>query len=323
MSDTVLVSIVCNTFNHEKYIKDALEGFVNQKTEYSFEILVYDDASTDKTASIIRQYEEKYPHLIKPIYQTVNQYSRGLRPGQQNRDRAKGKYVAMCEGDDFWTDEYKLQKQISYMEAHPDCTFCFSNGYVHDGIQLQGKIIPWDKYATIKKDSFDYNIGEVEMLGYIPTASFVYRNGLPTVAVSDAAFKGDAYHKLSKTLFGYAHYFEEPMCAYRRNVTGSATDVWVKNPTAYAKQCDSFIALFTDFQEITEHKYDAVFKMRVCQWKINKYYALRDYAELKKIAKSKELRYLKTGNRASVIAYTLKCKYTKLFVWLRSMRTPR
>lgn len=134
---SVLVSITCNTFNHGSYIADALEGFVSQKTNFEYEILVYDDASTDNTASIIRQYEAKYPHLIKPIYQTVNQYSQGLRPGHQNRQRATGKYVAICEGDDYWIDPLKLQKQVDYMEAHPNCTFCFTNGYVAYGSQLE------------------------------------------------------------------------------------------------------------------------------------------------------------------------------------------
>ena len=126
----VVVSIVCNTYNHELYIRDALDSFLSQKTNFPFEILVFDDASTDKTANIIRSYEEKYPDIIKPVYQTVNQYSLGLMPGKQNRERATGKYIAICEGDDYWCDCNKLQKQVDYMESHPDCTFCFTNGYV-------------------------------------------------------------------------------------------------------------------------------------------------------------------------------------------------
>ena len=122
-----LVSISCVSFNHEAYIARALDSFLMQETDFPFEILVYDDASTDRTQAIIRDYEEKYPDLIKPYYQTENQYSQGKYnvEGYFNYPRAKGKYIAMCDGDDYWTDKKKLQLQVDYMEAHPGCSMCF------------------------------------------------------------------------------------------------------------------------------------------------------------------------------------------------------
>ena len=113
-----LVSICCLAFNHEPYIREALEGFLMQKTDFPIEVLIHDDASTDGTASIIREYEERFPDIIKPIYQTENQYSKGIKniSGIFNFPRAKGKYIAMCEGDDYWTDPYKLQKQIDFLD---------------------------------------------------------------------------------------------------------------------------------------------------------------------------------------------------------------
>ena len=106
-----LVSIVCESYNHEPYLRKCLDGFVMQKTNFSFEILIHDDASTDKSADIIREYISKYPQLDwKPIFQIENQYSKGISIWTEIQfPRAQGKYIALCEGDDYWTDPYKLQ----------------------------------------------------------------------------------------------------------------------------------------------------------------------------------------------------------------------
>ena len=121
----VMVSVCCLVYNHEKYLRQCLDGFVNQKTNFKFEVLIHDDASTDSSAAIIREYEEKYPELIKPIYQTENQYSKKVKIGITYQfPRVKGKYIALCEGDDYWTDPLKLQKQIDFLEANPEYSFC-------------------------------------------------------------------------------------------------------------------------------------------------------------------------------------------------------
>jgi len=120
-----VVSIICLAYNHEKYIRQALEGFVMQQTDFPFEIVVHDDASTDQTAAIIKEYASKYPNLFRPIYQTENQYR--LEKGRVTKivyHAAKGKYIALCEGDDYWTDPLKLQKQVDFLEEHPDISLC-------------------------------------------------------------------------------------------------------------------------------------------------------------------------------------------------------
>lgn len=120
-----VVSICCATYNHVHFIRQCLDGFVMQKTDFPFEVLIHDDASTDGTQDIIREYEAKYPDIIKPIYQKENQYSKGVRVSLvYNYSRVRGKYVALCEGDDYWTDPYKLQKQVDFLEAHPDYVMC-------------------------------------------------------------------------------------------------------------------------------------------------------------------------------------------------------
>ena len=113
-----LVSIICTTYNHGPFIRQCLDGFMMQKTNFTFEVLIHDDASTDNTAEIIREYEDKYPDIIKPIYQTENQYQKGIKIGiTYLYPRAKGKYIAECEGDDYWTDPLKLQKQVKILET--------------------------------------------------------------------------------------------------------------------------------------------------------------------------------------------------------------
>ena len=128
-----LVSILCTAYNHEPYIRDALEGFVSQKTDFAFEVLVNDDASSDGTAAIIREFEEKYPEIIRPFYQVENQFSKGIGYIYENifYPNARGKYFAFCEGDDYWTDESKLQRQVDFLESHPDYSACVHNTTLH------------------------------------------------------------------------------------------------------------------------------------------------------------------------------------------------
>lgn len=124
-TNTPLVSINCITYNQELYLAEALNGFIMQKTDFPFEVIIHDDASTDKTADIIREYEANYPKIIKPFYETENQYSKhnGSFFNLINA-KCKGKYIAMCEGDDYWTDENKLQIQVDFLEKHPDFSLC-------------------------------------------------------------------------------------------------------------------------------------------------------------------------------------------------------
>ena len=120
-----LVSICTLVYNHEPYLRECFDGILMQKTNFTFEVLVHDDASIDNSAAIIREYTAKYPNVFKPIYQTENQYSRRVKVSVTYLyPRAKGKYIAFCEGDDYWTDPLKLQKQVDFLESHPDYVMC-------------------------------------------------------------------------------------------------------------------------------------------------------------------------------------------------------
>ena len=129
----VLASVCCITYNHQNFIGEAIEGFLIQETEFPFEVIVHDDASTDGTTEIILEYATKYPRLIRTIIQTDNQYSKG---GLINLrfvfPRAAGKYIAICEGDDYWTDKSKLQKQIMFLENNPEYVITYTDCQAFD-----------------------------------------------------------------------------------------------------------------------------------------------------------------------------------------------
>ena len=166
-----LVAIKCATYNHEPYIRDALEGFVMQKTNFPFVAIVHDDASTDGTPDIIREYAAKYPDIIKPIYETENQYSK--RDGSLRRimnaavEASGAKYVALCEGDDYWTDPLKLQKQVDFLESHPDYSLVFANARLHYDAGLSEDTFPLEKREYTALESYRH----VDF----PTPTLVYR----------------------------------------------------------------------------------------------------------------------------------------------------
>ena len=135
MKDNIMVSIVCVVYNHERFLRDTLNGFVSQVTNFPIEILIHDDASTDGSAAIIHEYEKKYPNIFFPIYQTENQYSKGVKIADVLLyPRCRGKYIAICEGDDYWTDPHKLQKQYDALERNPDIDLCANGARIVDAI---------------------------------------------------------------------------------------------------------------------------------------------------------------------------------------------
>lgn len=160
----MMVTVITITYNHEPYIRECLEGIVSQRTTFPFELLIHDDASTDGTADIIREYEVKYPDIVKPIYQTENQYSRGVPIGHTFLyPRAQGKYIAECEGDDYWTDPLKLQKQVDFLESHPDYGMCYTRV---------------ERYSQARKKMLGEWGGPAETIGQL-----LERNTVPTLTV--------------------------------------------------------------------------------------------------------------------------------------------
>ena len=121
----IKVSVICLVYNHEKYLRQCLEGMVSQQTDFAYEILIHDDASTDNSALIIKEYEERYPELIRVVYQKENQYSKGRKITKDILfPMARGKYLAICEGDDYWCNDNKLFLQYHALEENTKCSLC-------------------------------------------------------------------------------------------------------------------------------------------------------------------------------------------------------
>ena len=214
--NNILVSISCITYNHEKYISEALESFLMQKTNFKYEILIHDDASTDKTADIIRKYEKQFPDIIKPIYQTENQYSKGTKINVvYNFTRAQGKYIALCEGDDYWTDPFKLQKQVNYMEQHPECTLCLHSSIkVSKGNEFLGKL----DYHKENRIATAEDIVSQTVAGH--TSSMLFSTSLVRCLPNYYFYAhiGDYPLKIYLASKGYVYYMSKIMSAYRVGV---------------------------------------------------------------------------------------------------------
>ncbi len=171
-----IVTVITLVYNHEPYIRQCLEGIVMQKTDFFFEVLVHDDASTDSSANIIREYEEKYPDIIKPIYQTENQHSKKVGIFKTFiYPIVKSKYIAMCEGDDYWTDPYKLQKQVDFLETHSQYDLCSHRFRIYNAENkvFINKLEP-TMDDNVKGIEFDAELGLY--ISYYQTMTLVFRS---------------------------------------------------------------------------------------------------------------------------------------------------
>ena len=224
----LMVTIRCITYNHEPYIRQCLESFVMQKTNFRFEAIVHDDASTDGTAAIIREFAEKYPEIIKPIYETENQYSK--HDGSLARilnEHTHGKYVALCEGDDYWIDPNKLQIQVDFLESHPEYTMCFHNAFVCFGQVFNSE----KRFATLNNEA--YSGSAIYASFIVPTASVMLKkcvcfSELYTSAKINKKFiYGDILLWLSCATFGKIYGMSKVMSVYRKHEGGA---IWKMSP---------------------------------------------------------------------------------------------
>ena len=222
--DSPLVSIVCEVYNHAPFLRQCLDGFISQKTSFPFEILIHDDASKDESASIIREYEKEFPGLFRPIYQTKNQYSQGVSIWASIQfPRAKGKYIALCEGDDYWIDPYKLQKQIDILEKDTTLMAVVTNACIVDQygntIQITNdSIVPDNKEGRYDLHSF-FSKGH-----HYQTGNVVFRNNHSEEVIQKMNYTRNKYlgdWTLWAILHSYGDFFylDQVTSAYRINPT--------------------------------------------------------------------------------------------------------
>lgn len=304
----VLVSINCITYNHEKYIADALEGFLNQKTDFDFEIVIGEDCSTDNTRKIIEEYMKKYP---KKIILITSEKNVGVIENERRiYESSSGKYIAVCEGDDFWIDPYKLQKQIDYMEKNKDCTLCFHNAYtVNVNRNVIGTMISKDIENRI------YDCGEIAILGFIPTASKVYlketMSNIPEWYKT--AIVEDFPSQLIITSKGYAYYMKDIMSAYRTGVENSATYTLfhkLNNEKIIIENQEKLISLVDDFDIYSQFKYSEKLLQRR---KLYEYELYLMKGDIKKLKESRYEEFYKVIGIRSKIRLYLKSYMPKIY----------
>jgi glycosyltransferase involved in cell wall biosynthesis len=256
-----LVSIVCTAYNHEPYIAKALDSFVMQQTSFPIEIVVHDDASTDNTAAIIRQYESKYPKLFVCIYQTENQYSKPERDIYHDIviPITRGKYIAICEGDDYWIDPTKLEKQVTFMELGPNLSMSFHAARVDFAEGNRRSIYYFRKGRSILKPKEVIVGGN----GFYATCTAMFKREVfdDYPAFFFRSPVGDAIWALNAIRKGDVGYIDKAMAVYNNGVPGSWTEMSSKQELS--KKLERFITMEdvrNQFDQYTGYKFSSAIR---------------------------------------------------------------
>lgn len=232
------VSIICNTYNQDSYLERAIKSILAQKTSFNYEIIIHDDVSTDGTIDIIRKYVSEYPDTVRAIYEQENQYSKGadfFTPIV--KDIAKGKYVAICEGDDFWIGEDKLQLQWDTLENHPECDMCACWGctVTEDGTREVSQIRPMMGDGILRPEDVILGGGQFLVTAGLFFRKQMYENMLEFEKIIPFL---DYAQQIKGSLRGGIFYIDRKMAAYRRYASGSWTNNVLRNKEKLYAQWD-------------------------------------------------------------------------------------
>ena len=241
-----IVSVRTSTYNHAPYIKQCIEGVLMQKTTFPFEFIIGEDFSTDGTRDIVFEYAKRYPNIIRVVSADYNVGSKAN--GQRCIQRCRGKYIAICEGDDYWIDPLKLQRQVEFLETHSDYSMCFHNAFIYYVQQHNTKLF---NHFT---DDCDLSMHDAIHFWHVPTASILirkeevyYPNWLVRIYCGDYPLIIYACHK------GKIRCFHNIMSVYRVNTIGtSATSQVLKRIIFTSEQK---ILLLKSFDKGTNQKY--------------------------------------------------------------------
>ena len=275
MSDKIIVSVICTVYNHEKYLEKCLDGILKQKTTFNYEVLVHDDASTDGSAAILKKYVAKFPDIIVPIFQKKNVYSQGINPTHIMLKMARGKYIAICEGDDFWIDPDKLQKQVNFLEKHVDYSLCVHAAYyAHENGTIDAK-------KVFKAYKMDRSVGTDEILdGWkFATNSIVYRKSAredPIIPFQMDCENGDFAMAVYLSLNGKVYYMKDIMSAYRVDSVGSLNWKWKRNTEQFVQSKKRFIEMLYRIDSYTQNNYHAIIEKNIRAMKFSVFYASGD-----------------------------------------------
>ena len=250
-NNEITVTIRCIVFNHEPYLRQCLDGFIEQKTNFKFEVWVHDDASTDGSAAIIKEYAEKYPDIIKPYFEKENQYSKHDGSFQRitySPKYLRGKYIALCEGDDYWIDSSKLQKQVDFLESHQDYTMVCNRTklYSEKKHKYIGENYCYNKDAIVKAKDVIYRSGL-----FISTCSIIYRKEIrdnyPDYCRKCAV--GDYPLQIMAAMKGKIYYFNEIMsvCRIQNSNSWMGMQKWQAIDDKNLSRIDSMIRMFKGF----------------------------------------------------------------------------
>ena len=286
----IKVSILCSTYNQKEFIVQALDSFLMQKTDFDFEVLVHDDASTDGTTEIVKQYQKKYPNIFKPIYQKENQFSKGNKRiiTKFLFPKARGKYLSLCEGDDFFTDENKLQRQVDFLDKNPDYALCFHPVRVFFESKRKKDFIFPDLNKITK-----FTLNNLLKENFIQTNSVMYRKQKKYDYPETIFLPGDWYLHIYHARFGKIGFINKVMSAYRRHRGGMWWNSY-NNPSALVNEFGvEILTMHLETMALLgkNKKYKNIILDNFINF-INYYVKLsnENYAEIKLKTKDKEMR---------------------------------
>lgn len=257
-SAEMTVSITCVAFNHEQYIEETLDSFLMQETNFPFEILINDDVSNDRTVEILKSYEEEFPDIVKPVYQTENQYSQGINTMAILFPYVTGKYVAYCDGDDYWIDKEKLQIQVDAMNEHPELDLCFHTTYevINDEQTKVRGDYPDEITVFPAEKSILGHFGYIDTSAMMFTASMI--KSLPEWFIT--ASPGDYMSEVMGADRGGSLFINRTMSIYRTDTAEGWTAIELRKPTSERRaSMEHFVAQLKVLNETLNLKYDDLF----------------------------------------------------------------